>query len=174
MAKYKKITDDHCETQKKDWEAIKKYIPCDKVLWDPFYCKGLSGKLFQEMGFNIIHKNEDFFKVNYGEFIITNPPFSIKKQVLQRLIELNKPFICIIPLEVIQCKYYLNLFANSNDKPQLIIPKDRLNFIRNGVLQKGNINVCIYLCWKINLENDITYLATKKKVIIKKKLIACF
>ena len=81
-----KINDD-CETPLEVWENIKEYIPKDKKIWCPFYFKGVH-KL-EELGFDIIHKDEDFFQNNEGDIIIDNPPFSIKKQVLKRLLEIE-------------------------------------------------------------------------------------
>ena len=34
------VDKDNYETDKIGWEIIKPYIPTDKILWAPFYCKG--------------------------------------------------------------------------------------------------------------------------------------
>jgi hypothetical protein len=63
---------DNYATDKKGWEIIKDFIPKDKVIWSPFYCDGKQKEYFEEMGFNIIHENEDFFENNKGDIIIDN------------------------------------------------------------------------------------------------------
>ena len=52
-------------TPKSAWEAIKEYIPGNKILWDPFYGDGSSGNILQELKPNssVIHNDEDFFEV---------------------------------------------------------------------------------------------------------------
>ena len=67
---------DNYATDKLGWEIIKEYIPTDKTIWSPFYCDGKQKEYFKEMGFDIIHEDEDFFENNKGDIIIDNPPFS--------------------------------------------------------------------------------------------------
>jgi len=83
-------------TPKYAWENIKQYIPKDKVIWEAFYAEGTSGKDLEELGFNVIHQPVDFFENNLGEIIVSNPPFSKSKEVMDRLLELDKPFIFVI------------------------------------------------------------------------------
>lgn len=44
------------------WEQIQHIIPKDKVIWECFYGDGTSGKYLEELGFNVIHQNIDFFE----------------------------------------------------------------------------------------------------------------
>ena len=61
-------------TPKSAWEAIKHLVPKDKVIWEPFYGDGNSGQLLREIGFDVIHQDEDFFENNRGDIVISNPP----------------------------------------------------------------------------------------------------
>ena len=87
---------DNYMTNKIEWERIKEYIPTDKKIWSPFFGDGKQKEYFKEMGFDIIHEDEDFFNNNKGEIIIDNPPFSKKKEILKRLKEIDKPFFFVI------------------------------------------------------------------------------
>ena len=147
-------------TPKKAWEDIDHIIPKNKVIWEAFYGNGSSGKYLTELGYDVIHKEIDFFENDEGEIIITNPPFTMKKQVLTRLKELNKPFIIISPFSMINTNYYRENFG---DSCQLIIPRKRIQFIKmnaDGVLEnEGKCNFdCAYFCYKMNLERDIVFL----------------
>lgn len=145
---------DNFYTQKKDWENIKQFIPTDKKIWSPFYGDGKQKEYFKELGFNIIHEDEDFFSNNKGDIIIDNPPFSIKKQILERCTELEKPFILIMPFEVINYQY----FKKFQNDIQIIIPNKRMNFIKpNGEIKKFNYD-CSYFCYKMNLPKDLIFL----------------
>ena len=147
-------------TPKYAWENIKDYIPKDKVIWEAFYGDGSSGNYLKELGFNTIQKNIDFFENDIGDIIVSNPPFTQIPQVLQRLVELNKPFILIMPSSKINTQYFRKIFKNI-ELPQIIIPKKRIQFKKlvDGKIDEKQKNACnfdcFYYCWKMNLPKDI-------------------
>ena len=148
-------------TPRSAWEAIKEYIPKDKVIWEAFYGDGKSGEYLSDMGFNVIHKPVDFFENDLGDIIISNPPFSIVKKIMSRLLILDKPFILIFPSSKINTSY----FREWKDKGlQIIIPRKRIHFLKlvDGKPVEGWKNACnfdcFYYCYKIELERDIIWL----------------
>jgi hypothetical protein len=148
-------------TPKYAWDNIKQFIPNDKVIWEAFYGDGNSGNYLTELGFNTIHKPIDFFENNLGDIIITNPPFSQTKEILNRLEELDKPFILILPSSKINTLY----FRKWKDKNiQIIIPRKRIHFEKqiNGEKPPEWKNACnfdcFYYCYKMNLPKDIVWL----------------
>ena len=149
-------------TPKYAWENIKHIIPKDKVIWEAFYGNGDSGKYLTELGFNTIHEEVDFFENDLGEIIVSNPPFSLSKEVLTRLKELGKPFIMILPSSKINTQYFRKLFSEENI--QIIIPRKRIHFVKlvNGEKPEGWKNACnfdcFYYCWKMELPKDIIWL----------------
>jgi len=151
-------------TPKYAWENIKNYIPKDKIIWEAFYGDGKSGEYLKELGFNTIHEEIDFFENDRGEIIVSNPPFSLSKEVLTRLVELNKPFILIMPSSKINTQYFRKLFSNHEDPIQIIIPRKRIHFVKlvDGKPVEGWKNACNFDCfyyvWKMNLERDIIWL----------------
>ena len=88
---------DHYVTPDYAWDWIRPYIPADKKVWEAFYCDGKSGQYLTSLGLDVVHKDVDFFENDLGEVIVSNPPFSKKKEVYTRLRELDKPFIMISP-----------------------------------------------------------------------------
>lgn len=153
------IEHDDYMTPKYVWENIKQFIPKDKVIWESFWGDGKSGEYLTELGFNVIHNQDDFFKNNKGDIVITNPPFSKYKEVLTRLVGLEKPFIMILPSSKINTQNVRNLFKEQTDKLQIIIPRKRIQFIKNGDELQNKCNFdCFYYCWKMNLERDIIWL----------------
>ena len=101
----------------------------------------------------------DFFemynKLDY-DIIISNPPFSIKQKIFTKLKEINKPFILIVPVSIITKKYFMD---NFKDDFQIIIPKKRIQFIKDEVQTKRCWFDCVYIAYKINLEKDITFIS---------------
>lgn len=151
-------------TPKYAWENIKQYIPKDKVIWEAFYGDGESGKYLTEMGYETIHEPIDFFDNDKGDIVVSNPPFSKGKEILQRLVDLDKPFILILPCSKISTQYCRKLFASSSNPIQLIIPRKRIHFNKliDGVQPEGWKNSCnfdcFYYCWKMGLPRDIIWL----------------
>jgi|TARA_R100000084_G_scaffold17508_1_gene5711 hypothetical protein len=149
---------DNYMTSKQDWERISEFIPQDKVIWAPFYGDGKQKEYFEEMGYNIIHNDEDFFENNHGEIIIDNPPFSKKKEVMIRLKELDKPFIIICPSLMIGYKYFLELFAN---QIQIIVPYKRISFKHIDTTDDKPYTPpfgSFYYCYKMNLPKDLLFI----------------
>ena len=103
-------------TPKSAWENIAEYIPKDKVIWEAFMGDGKSGEYLQEMGHDVIHNDNDFFESDEGDVIVSNPPFSKCKDIIPRLLELDKPFILILPSSKINTQYFRENFK-STDSP---------------------------------------------------------
>jgi hypothetical protein len=151
-------------TPKYAWENIQEYIPKNKVIWEAFYGDGASGKYLKELGYNVIHEPIDFFESNKGDIVVSNPPFSKSKEVLTRLKELGKPFVVIFPSSKIHTQYVRNLFKDTPDKLQIIIPRKRIHFTKqiDGKIPENWKDACnfdcFYYCWKMNLPRDIVWL----------------
>jgi len=144
-------------TPRSAWENIKDYIPKDKVIWEPFYGDGKSGDYLNDLGFNVIHNEEDFYENNRGDIVVSNPPFSDKKKIILRLIELDKPFILIIPQNAINNNYIKDLLQDKQF--QILIPRRRIQFIKNGNETQNKCNFdCFYYCYKMNFKKDIIFL----------------
>lgn len=148
-------------TPKYVWENIIDYLPKDKVIWECFYGDGKSGEDMRELGLNVIHEPIDFFVENRGDILVSNPPFSKKREVFTRLKMIDKPFIMICPSSMLNTKYIRELFSEGNHL-QIIIPKNRIQFIRrkDGVnVLNGRCNFdCFYYCYKMKLPSNIIWL----------------
>jgi hypothetical protein len=139
------------------WENIQHLIPKDKLIWEAFYGDGKSGTYLQDLGFNVIHEPVDFFENNLGDVVVSNPPFSKSKEVLTRLKQLEKPFILILPSSKINTQYVRENYKNKG--LQIIIPRKRIQFIKNGNELQNKCNFdCFYYCYKMDLPKDIIWL----------------
>jgi len=157
------VFDDYM-TPKYAWENIKHFIPKDKTIWEAFYGDGKSGQYLKELGFDVIHEPVDFFENNLGDIIVSNPPFSKCKEIINRLKLLDKPFILILPSSKLNCSYIRDNFKDSIDDFKIIIPRKRIHFTK---LVDGNVpdkwrNACnfdcFYYCYKIPLPQTINFL----------------
>ncbi len=163
---YQPVKFDDFFTREKDWKNISRLIPKDKKIYMPFYspyskCNELLGKYISN---EIVYQDKDFFsyKITDG-IVVDNPPFSIKKDILKKLVEDDTPFMLILPVSSMCYKYFRNVFNNKKGL-QYVITDGRAGFIKcgpNGDLSddfKSASFDCIWFCYKMNLENDITFL----------------
>lgn len=62
-------------------------------------------KIFQNEGYQVIHshidegKNFFFYEPDEYDIIISNPPFSIKDDIIKHLYELSKPYAILLPID---------------------------------------------------------------------------
>ena len=152
-------------TPKSAWDSIKEFIPEEyKVIYEPFYGDGKSGIILKELipSKTIIHENVDFYeystKYNY-DMILSNPPFSDAKKIMPKMLEIDKPFILLMPSSKINTSYFR---AWKEKGIQIIIPRKRISFIKmkdgEYVESIGANFDCFYYCYKMNLEKDILWL----------------
>lgn len=86
----------------------------------------------------------DYEPKNY-DCIISNPPFSIKDDILKRLFELDKPYAILLPLPSLQG---VKRFPYLKNNEALIFDR-RINFykdIKTKEIQKGVSFASIYIC----------------------------
>lgn len=105
-------TDDSLFTPYYAVDHIIKYLPKDKKIWCPFDIEEWSAfsSRLKECGFDVISthidEGQDFFEYEpeHWDLIVSNPPFSLKDKVLERLYSFNKPFAILLPLNSLQGK----------------------------------------------------------------------
>lgn len=123
------------------------------TIWCPFDKEDSEFvKLIRAAGHKVIASHIDdgknFFTYEpeeHYDYIISNPPFSIKDDILRRLYELNKPYAMLLPLPALQGQ---KRFPYIKDCEALIFDK-RINYykdIEKKEIQKGVSFASIYLC----------------------------
>ena len=135
------------------WDCLNEYIPKDKIIWEAFYGNGNSGEYLKKLNNNVIHQDIDFFK-NYDnliyDIICSNPPFTLKKKILQKLKELEKPFMLLVPLDTIDRQYFQKIFSNDLDKLTLFFLPKRIDFINNENEYQPYRLSCIFIGYKVS------------------------
>ena len=157
---------DEYHTRKQAWQDIQDFIPSDKVIWEAFMLNSVSNspQYLQELDFEVeFSENEDIFtqQKREGSIIVSNLPFSLKKEVFHHLKEIDQSFILLCPSSCIHTKYFLQTFKD--EKIQLIIPSTKLHFDKyidvEKVEQKDNTSFyTLYICFKAGLEYDINFI----------------
>lgn len=110
---------DECYTPKYAVRPCVKYLKQRgfKVIWCPFDSEHSSYvKVLRSEGFEVVYSHiedgKDFFLYEPAEYdcIVSNPPFSLKDEVLERLYTLDQPFMILLPQNALQSEDRTNLF----------------------------------------------------------------
>lgn len=100
-------------------EHILKYLKPKSIIWCPFDEEWSAFVIrLREAGHRVkathINQGKDFFNItpkkNTIDYIISNPPYTLKDKVLQRLYELNIPFAMLLPVATIQSMKRVPMF----------------------------------------------------------------
>lgn len=77
--------------------------------------------------YDFLKTSKDKVRLTY-DCIITNPPFSLKDQFIEKCIEIGIPWVLLLPIQSIQGKKRNELFSKVEDL-SIIIPNKRVAFI---------------------------------------------
>ena len=132
------------------------------IVWCPFDLEESEYvKIFQNEGYQVIHshieegKNFFFYEPDEYDIIISNPPFSIKDDIIKHLYELSKPYAILLPIPALQGQ---KRFPYLQGKQALIFDK-RVNFYQDEgytKIVKGVSFASIYIC-KDFLPRDLIF-----------------
>lgn len=135
---------DHYETPRSVWAHCLVGVPTDQKLFDPFYCRGLSEKLFKDLGYPVVpnpHPHETLVyemkdsvieAAKTADVIVTNPPFSCLEKALLDLKRIGKPFICVLPEACLANPEVYNLIETAWPDSG-VLQLGRPKFIKQGV-----------------------------------------
>jgi DNA modification methylase len=129
-----------------------KYIPKDKIIWE---CTDFGGsnitKLFKQYGYNVIttHINDGFnFLTDEPNFdydiVITNPPYSLKDEFLEKAYKLGKPFCFLLPITSLEGKRRGKLFRQYG--VEVLVLNKRINFMKSKKNVWFNTS---WFCWNV-------------------------
>jgi len=116
---------------------ILKYLPKGIIVWCPFDTKNSEFVIaLQEHGFEVAYSHiaigQDFFEYEpeHWDIIVSNPPFSNKKEVFERCLGFGKPFALLIS----------NLWLNDSSPSKLFKYNELQLLLFNKRIQYDNKN----------------------------------
>lgn len=143
---------DECYTHRYAVEPLLEFLPKfkNKIIWCPFdKASSEFVKVFSKNGYNVIHSHietgQDFFQYEPEKWdvIISNPPFTSKTKIFQRVINFNKPFCLLNTVLWLNDATPTRLFRNY--ELQMLMFIDRMEF--KNQRQDKQINFkSIYYC----------------------------
>lgn len=115
---------------------ILKYLEPKSTIWCPFDKEESQFvKVFRDNGFKVVHGHietgQDFFdaEVPICDYIVSNPPYSLKGRVFERLYEIGKPFAMLINFQgIFDHGDRFELFRRN--KVEMLWLSPRVNYIK--------------------------------------------
>lgn len=137
---------------------IAKYLTLNSTIWCPFDTEdSLFVKHFREQGHKVIathlETGTDFFdcEIPDCDYIVSNPPYSVKTEVLERLFEIGKPFAMLVGVVgLFESQKRFDLFKNN--KFEVMYLNRRVAYFKSYAEQKPSLNPpfsSIYICSKV-------------------------
>ncbi len=155
---------------------IMKYLDKDKIktIWCPFDTEdSLFVKIFRNEGFEVIathiENNQDFFGYPIGNLplcdaIISNPPYSLKGKILERLFLIGKPFAMLVGVVgLFESKYRFEMFRDNFF--EILYMDKRIAYFKDFKEQKPSVNPpfsSVYVCSQL-LPKQICFEKIDKK-----------
>ena len=144
---------DECLTPDYGVKPIIKYIPKNAVVWCPFDTKESEFvKQIRANGNKVIYSHisngQDFYTWEPKErwdCIVSNPPFTAKRQIFERALSFNKPFALIMSNTWLNDAAPKQLFKEKD--LQLLMFEQRMKFLNNGEVQNKITFSSSYFCY---------------------------
>lgn len=157
-------------TPKIAWQWINHLIPKDKIIWEACMLNSIHSKSPQyliELGNKVVYDiTYDMLETQPEEYdiIISNPPFEtkIKKQILEKLVFLDKPFILTMNASNMFSKYMRSIFGENIKHLQVIYPSKKIQYdkyVDNEFVKTNNCSFySVFVCYKMNLKTEDLWL----------------
>jgi hypothetical protein len=144
---------------------ILQFIPKEYRIWEPASANGNLVKFFSGNGYNIvgtdINTGTDFF-TNEVEFdcIITNPPYSIKDEWIERCYSFNKPFMLLLPITALEGIKRQKQYKEHG--LELILFNRRINYETPSGQGSGAYFSSAWFTYGFNLPQQLNFIEIKK------------
>lgn len=137
-------------------EPILKYISSQAVIWCPFDTEDSRFvKMFRARGNKVIathiDNGQDFFTYEPDEhydYIVSNPPYSLKNEVLERLFGLKKRFAVLVGVVgLFESQKRFSMFRDNSF--EIMYLNRRVAFFRDFSSEKPDVNPpfsSVYVC----------------------------
>lgn len=166
---FKQNKADEYYTRKYAIKPLLKYIQVNKTVWCPFdTLESNFVKLLKEHGntvvFSHIATGQDFFdyEPEHYDYIVSNPPYSLREAIIERCFLLGKPFALLInEAGLFDSKKRYELLKNNSF--EIMVFDKRIDYIKEQEMLKGVPFKSIYLCSGI-LDKQFVFETLEKDV----------
>lgn len=151
---YSTGNNDECYTPAYVVEEIIPYLPKDKIIWCPFDKEDSAFvTVLKYHGFNVVNSHIEYGQDYYEyepekwDIMVSNPPFTNKRQIFERALSFNKPFALIMSNTWLNDSAPKVLFKEKD--LQLMMFRNRIKFLNNGVINNKITFSSSFFCWNL-------------------------
>jgi hypothetical protein len=141
---------DECYTPAYAVEPVIKYLPRNKTIWCPFDTEDSQYvKVLRKAGYKVINSHidtgQDFYtyEPDNWDIIVSNPPFTGKRQIFERALSFGKPGMLLMSLTWLQDAAPKILFKDRD--LQLLMFDKRIQFDNQQKITFSSA----YYCWGV-------------------------
>jgi len=161
---------DQCQTPAYAIDPLLPHIKTYWTVWEPAYGEGhlANALLTRSSGFDVfgtdLLSGTNFFDANPDgwDALITNPPYSVKYQWLERCFDIGKPFALLVPLEMLGAERAAKWFRIHHI--EVIIMNPRIDFkMPNALWSKSSAQFpTCWLTWEFEIGRQLTFARVNK------------
>lgn len=147
---------DQCQTPSYGVAPILPYLAPGTRVWEPATGEGYLADALDKHGCTTIRTDwitgQDFFRYapdpSTYDVIVTNPPYSLKYDWMQRCYALGKPWALLVPLETIGAGKAQAMFRQHGFEVLLLDRRINFKMPNKGWDGSAQFPVC-WLCWRL-------------------------
>ena len=178
-----RIARDECYTTHNEAIKMVNYIlengivTHNQIIWLPFDNEFSNiYKALISRDYNVVMTNlengQDFYiyEPERWDIIITNPPFSGRTKLMNRLMFFDKPFIILQGVQLFNNQSFTSILCGYSDDFKFIMPQSRMGFLRydeeSNIItneSKGTSFYSFWLCYKTSLKHTFNQLKDSGK-----------
>ena len=115
-------------------------------------------KTLRDHGHTVLHGMDNFLEADYHcDYIITNPPFSIKDKVIQRVYDYGVKAVLIMPIDAMGGVKRHSMYAE-HGHPLIYMPARRISYFdESGSIKKGSSFHSIIMTFNHGQESGIKW-----------------
>lgn len=148
---------DACQTPAYAIDPLLPYLDKDWIIWEPAAGENNLVEALYDSNYSTnqvvvsdILTGQNFFEFSpeLWDCLVTNPPYSIKYQWLERCYQLDKPFALLVPVEILGAKTAQNLLKQYGFEMMLLNKRVDFKMPNKGWDSSAQFPV-LWLCWQI-------------------------
>jgi hypothetical protein len=166
MPPKRRTSPDDYQTPPEALAPLLPYLPQGWTIWEPAAGKGYLASALRGAGHRVIASDiltgQDFLRwqpAEHWDAIVTNPPYSLRREFIARCYALGRPWAMLMPLTTLEGRRQ-ELFRRHG--VELLLLDRRVNFETPGGGGRGAWFPVAWFCWRL-LPDRICYGRLEKR-----------
>lgn len=145
------------------FKILEPYLKKEWIIWETAKGSGLLVNHLRKAGFNVFATDDFLNQIACPQnpfCIVTNPPFSLKEEFLEKCYNWKVPFALLMPLTALEGIKRQKMYKEHGI--QIILPNRRINFLTPSGKKSSAYFVSAWFCYGLNLPNDLNFVEFAK------------